>query len=457
MKRLMISVSGIRGVVGAGLTPEVITAYAAAFGSYCDGGKIIIGRDSRTTGEIVRHAALAGLLSVGCDVVDLGIVPTPTIQLTVERTDAAGGIAFTASHNPAEWNALKFFSSEGLFLDEVQSSELKAIKDDWQVNYVPWNKVGRVTEYPGAVDDHINEILRNPLFNLSAIRKRNFRVAVDAVCGAGSNLIPQFLAELGCEVVKLNCEISGCFPRNPEPLAEHLEDLSGVVKEKNCDLGLALDPDADRLSIVDENGHPIGEENTLVIASRLVLSHQPGPLVTNVSTTRALDDVALQAGVPIFRSKVGEIHVVKKMKEVKAVIGGEGNGGVIFPGIHLARDSAVGTAMLLQTLIKADKPLSAVMESFPHYVMTKRRVSLGDVHPDDVLARLAAHFSDYEQDRTDGLKVFKPEGWFQMRPSNTEPIMRIYAEGRDQTGAEALAQEGTDALEQLMPKAETSK
>lgn len=450
----MISISGIRGIVGSGLTPEVITAYAAAFGSYCQGGKIVVGRDTRTTGEIVRHAALAGLLSVGCDVIDLGIVPTPTIQLAVEKSGAAGGIAFTASHNPAEWNALKFFSAEGLFLDEAQSSQLKAIRDDWQVNYVSWDQVGQVTEYPGAVDDHINAVLKNPLFDLPAIRKKNFRVAVDAVCGAGSRLIPQLLAELGCEVVKLNCEITGCFPRNPEPLSEYLGDLCRLVREKRCDLGLALDPDADRLSIVDETGTPVGEENTLVIAARLVLAHQPGPLVTNVSTTRALDDVALQTGVPIHRSRVGEIHVVKKMKEVGAVLGGEGNGGVIFPGVHLARDSAVGTMMVLQTLIRAKTTLSAVMKTFPHYVMSKRKVAVLDVHPDDVLAQLTAYFSDFEQDRTDGLKVFKPEGWFQVRPSNTEPVMRIYAEGRDSASADALAEEAVDAFERIVPRSE---
>lgn len=454
MKRLMISISGIRGVVGEGLTPEVITAYAAAFGTFCRSGKVIVGRDSRTSGEMVRHAALAGLLSVGCDVQDLGIVPTPTVQLAVEKSDAAGGIAFTASHNPAEWNALKFFSSDGLFLDEAKSSELRAIRDDWQVDYLPWDKIGHVKEYPGAIDDHITAVLNNPLFDLPAIRKRNFRVAVDAVCGAGSNLIPQFLEELGCQVVKLNCQINGCFPRNPEPLSEYIGELSRLVSQETCDLGLALDPDADRLSIVDEKGRPIGEEYTLVLAARLVLSHQPGSLVTNVSTTRALDDVALQAGVPIHRTKVGEIHVVKKMQDVNAVIGGEGNGGVIFPGIHLARDSAVGTAMILQTLIEEQKTLSDIMRTLPHYVITKRKIPITDIHPDEILAQLSAHFSDNEQDRTDGLKVLTPEGWFQMRPSNTEPILRVYAEGKDLATAEALAQQAVDVLEQMIPKTE---
>ena len=457
MKRLMISISGIRGVVGEGLTPEVITAYAAAFGTFCKGGKVIVGRDSRTSGEMVRHAALAGLLAVGCDVVDLGIVPTPTIQLAVEKSDAAGGIAFTASHNPAEWNALKFFSADGLFLDEAQSSELRSIRDDWQVDYLPWDKIGHVEDYPGAIDDHIAAVLSNPLFDLPAIRKRNFRVAVDAVCGAGSNLIPQFLAELGCQVVKLNCQISGCFPRDPEPLSQYLGELCRLVKQESCDLGLALDPDADRLSVIDETGHPIGEEYTLVIAARLVLSHQPGPIVTNVSTTRALDEIASKAGVPIHRTKVGEIYVVKKMQEVKAVIGGEGNGGVIFPGVHLARDAAVGSAMMLQTLIEARTPLSQVINKLPRYVIAKRKAPIGDIHPDEILAQLSARFKDSRQDCTDGLKVFRPEGWFQMRPSNTEPILRIYAEGKDLQTAETLAQQAVDALEQIIPQAEGEK
>jgi phosphomannomutase len=451
----MISVSGIRGIVGEGLTPEVITAYAAAFGTFCEGGKVIVGRDNRTTGEMVRHAALAGLLAVGCDVVDLGVVPTPTIQIAVEKAKATGGISFTASHNPDEWNALKFFSSDGLFLDEVQARELQALKDDWQVNYVPFDKIGHVSYYEGAADDHITAVLGSSLFDLQAIRKRNFRVAVDAVCGAGCNLIPQLLAELGCEVAKLNCEIKGRFPRNPEPLPEHLDDLCRLVKEKSCDLGFALDPDADRLAIIDENGNPISEENTLVIAAKLVLKHQPGPLVTNISTTRALDDIALEAEVPIHRTKVGEIHVVRKMQDVKAAIGGEGNGGVIFPGIHLGRDSAVGAAMTLQSLIEARAPLSVFLKSMPRYVMVKRKVHIEDLHPDELLAQLSAHFGDDQQDRCDGLKIVRDTGWIHMRASNTEPVIRIYAEGEDQSGAEDLAQEGAGALQQLIPKAES--
>ncbi|TKJ40082.1 phosphoglucosamine mutase [candidate division LCP-89 bacterium B3_LCP] len=449
----MISVSGIRGIVGEGLTPEVTTAYAAAFGSYCGGGKVIVGRDTRTTGEMVRHAALAGLLAVGCDVVDLGIVPTPTIELAVAKSDASGGIAFTASHNSDEWNALKFFSADGIFLDEVQARELNAIKDDWKVDYVPWSKIGHVSLYQGAVDDHISAVLQDTMFDLPVIRKRNFRVAVDAVCGAGCYLLPQFLAELGCEVVKVNCEIKGRFPRNPEPLPEYLGDLCNKVKEESCDLGLALDPDADRLAIIDDKGEPIGEENTLVIAARLVLKHKPGPLVTNVSSTRALDDIAKDAGVPIHRTKVGEIHVVKKMQDVKAAIGGEGNGGVIYPGVHLGRDSAVGTAMVLQALIEADCSLSEFMKSMPDYTMAKTKISIEDYHRDELLAALHSHFKNDEQDRTDGLKIIRQNGWFQMRPSNTEPVIRIYAEGEDQHSADAFIREGTEALEKLFPQA----
>lgn len=457
MKRLMISISGIRGVVGEGLTPEVITSYAAAFGTFCEGGKVVVGRDTRTTGEMVRHAALAGLLAVGCDVVDLGIVPTPTVQIAVEKSPAAGGIAFTASHNTDEWNALKFFASTGLFLDETQARELKAIRDDWQVDYVPWAQIGHVSEYPNAIDDHIAAVLQDTMFDLPAIRKRSFRVAVDSGGGAGCKLIPQLLAELGCEVVKLNCEITGRFPRNPEPLPEFLSDLCKVVKKESCDIGLALDPDADRLAIVDEKGNTIGEENTLVIAAKLVLKHKPGTLVTNISTTRALDDIAREANVQIHRTKVGEIHVVKKMQEVGAVIGGEGNGGVIYPKVHLGRDSAVGTAMVLQTMIESKKPLSSIVQTLPHYVMAKQKVSIEDHHPDELLAQLCAIFKDQKQDKTDGLKIMKPEGWFQLRASNTEPVIRIYTEGKDPYGAEALAQEALQAIRKIIPKAEPVK
>ncbi|MCX6640852.1 MAG: phosphoglucosamine mutase [bacterium] len=452
MSQLMVSVSGMRGVVGEGLTPELVTAYAAAFGTYCHGGKIIVGRDSRTTGEMVRHAALAGLLAVGCDVMDLNIVPTPTIQLAVRNHGASGGIAFTASHNPAEWNALKFFSAEGLFLDEAQGAELLAIKDNWAVQYVRFDRIGHVTKAQQAIEEHISAVLNYPLFDIPAIRKRCFRVAVDAVGGAGSLLIPQLLAELGCEVVKLNCEVTGFFPHNPEPLPENLTDLCKLVKQERCDLGVAVDPDADRLALIDETGHPIGEENTLVLAASLVLRHQPGPVATNVSTTRALDDITGRAGVPLYRSKVGEIHVVKKMQEVKAVIGGEGNGGVIFPAINYARDSAVGTTMTLQSLVEAGTSLSNLMKVFPSYVISKRKVPRGDLQPDQLISALSEHFRVDQQDRTDGLKVIRPEGWFQMRPSNTEPILRIYAEGKDSAGAEALAQEAASALEAIVTK-----
>lgn len=449
----MISVSGIRGVVGEGLTPEVVTAYAAAFGTFCKSGEVILGRDTRTSGAMFHHAALAGLLAVGCDVLDVGIAPTPTLQLAVQRSDAVGGIAITASHNPAEWNALKFFSSDGLFLDEAQSTELRAIRDDWKVDYLPWNKIGKVSEFPGAVEDHITAVLNNPLFNLPAIRKRSFKVAVDTVCGAGGVLIPQLLAELGCQVVKLNSELNGCFPHNPEPLNENIGDLCRKVKEVACDLGFAVDPDGDRLAIVDETGNPIGEENTLVLAARLVLSHKSGPIATNVSTTRALDDIAAQMNVPIYRTRVGEIHVVKKMQEVGAVIGGEGNGGVIYPDLHLARDAAAGVAMTLQTLVESKMSLSAVMKTLPHYVMTKRKMTIAEVHPDEILAELSARFSKLKQDRTDGLKVINPAtaGWFQVRASNTEPILRIYAEGSDRKHADALADEAIAALGKILP------
>lgn len=446
----MISVSGVRGIIGEGLTPELVTGYAAAFGIYCRGGKVIIGRDTRTSGELLRHATLAGLLAVGCEVRDTGIAPTPTIQLAVEKSDAAGGIAITASHNPAQWNALKFFGSEGLFLDEAQVAEVFAIRDRWQENCVAWNRVGRVTAYPTAIEEHISAVLNCPLFDLPAIRKRNFKAALDTICGAGGKLLPQLLAELGCQVVKLNGELNGCFPHNPEPLPENIQELGRAVREHNCDLGFAVDPDADRLAIVDEKGLPIGEENTLVLTARLVLSKQRGPVVANVSTTRALDDIARLAEVPIYRTKVGEIHVVKKMQEVRAAIGGEGNGGVIYPGIHLARDSAVGIAMALQSLVEAKGSLSILMKKLPRYEIAKRKMPIGDLDARGVLARLAEHFSQDDQDRTDGLKINRPEGWFQVRPSNTEPILRIYAEGANRRQAEALADLAVKAVEQML-------
>jgi len=449
----MVSVSGLRGVVGEGLTPEVITFYAAAFGQWCRGGRVILGRDTRTSGELVRHATLAGLLAVGCEVEDVGVVPTPTIQWAVEHSGAAGGLAITASHNPAPWNALKFFGSDGLFLDERQGAELQAILADGPPAWVPWDRLGRVSDRPGAADDHLQAVLKHPLFDLPAIRKGNFRVALDTVCGAGVFLIPQLLVELGCTVVKIHSEPTGLFPHNPEPLPENLGDLCRLVRDERCDAGFAVDPDADRLAIVDDTGTPLGEEYTLVLAARLVLAHQKGPVVANVSTTRALDDVARQAGAPVHRSKVGEIHVVRKMQETGAVIGGEGNGGVIFPGVHLARDSAVGIAMTLQSLAEAKAPLSHLRRTLPHYVITKRKLPLGDLDPATALEKLAQRFTRDEQDHTDGLKINRAMGWFQVRPSNTEPILRLYAEGIDLHHAEMLAGQAEEALKEIIAEA----
>jgi phosphomannomutase len=445
----MISISGVRGVVGDGLTPDMVTGFAAAFGEYCGRGKIIVGRDTRTTGEMLRHATLAGLLSVGCDVQDCGIVPTPTIQLAVEKSDAVGGIAITASHNPAPWNALKFFSRDGLFLDERQAAEVFSLRERWQEACVAWDHMGHVSEYPAAIEEHISAVLGCPLFDLPAIRKRNFKVAVDTVCGAGGKAIPQLLAELGCEVVKINSELSGLFPHNPEPLPENIQDLCRLVRDNGCDVGFAVDPDADRLAIVDEAGHPLGEENTLVLATRLVLSKQRGPVVANVSTTQALDDIAQQFDAPIHRTKVGEIHVVRKMQEVKAVIGGEGNGGVIFPGVHLARDAAVGVAMALQSLVESGGSLSGLMGQLPHYEIAKRKIPIGNLNAQDVLAQLSRRFSKEELDHTDGLKVLRSKEWFQVRASNTEPILRVYAEAPTMPQAEKLAQDAVQEIEKM--------
>jgi len=447
--KLMVSISGVRGIVGDGLTPDLVTAYAAAFGIYCRRGKIVMGRDTRTSGEMLRHATLAGLLSVGCEVLDCRIAPTPTIQLAVEKSGAGGGIAITASHNPAPWNALKFFSGAGLFLDEKQAAEVFRLKETWHEGCATWDKMGSVAPYENAIEEHISAVLACPLFDLAAIRKRSFKVGLDTVCGAGGMLLPQLLAELGCQVVKINSELTGLFPHNPEPLPENIGALGTVVRENRCEIGFAVDPDADRLAIVDETGAPVGEENTLVLAARLVLSKQIGPVVANISTTRALDDVARQAGAPMHRTKVGEIHVVRKMQEVKAVIGGEGNGGVIFPAIHLARDSAVGIAMALQSLVESGGTLSGLMKTLPHYEIAKRKLPIGNLNAQEVLAHLSQQFKSNEQDHTDGLKVLRADGWFHVRPSNTEPILRIYAEAPTMKQAESLADTAAKAIDKM--------
>ena len=441
MDKLMVSVSGVRGVIGEGLTPDIITRFAAAFGTFTGGGKIVVGRDTRVTGEMVMAGVLAGLESVGCDVIDVGICPTPTIQLAVGNQRAAGGIAITASHNPIQWNALKLISSQGIFLDEEQGREVLNIVEKRRFNFVPWDKVGHRELYEGAIGDHIEAIMNLNYIDVDALRERGFKVVIDCVNGAGGTLIPELLERLGCRIIELNCKPDGLFPRNPEPLPENLGELCSLVKKEKADVGFAVDPDADRLAIVSDKGIPLGEEYTLALAVKFILEKKPGIVVVNASTTRAIDDIAGKYGIEVVRTKVGEIHVAKKMKEVGAVIGGEGNGGVILPDLHLGRDAPVGIALTLQHLLEFGGSLTDLYHSLPQYFMVKRKVQLGGIDLGEVMGRIEDRYRHQNPDLTDGVKLLWEEGWVHLRKSNTEPVIRVIAEARTKEKAERTCEE----------------
>jgi phosphomannomutase len=442
---LMVSVSGVRGRVGEGLTPEVIAHFAAAFGAYAlrrgPGKTVVIGRDSRVSGAMFIRAATAGLQSVGCDVVDVGIVPTPTVQLAVEDLKAAGGLAVTASHNPIEWNALKFIGPSGMFLDAEEGKEMRAFTDG-EIPRAAWRDLGQWREDAGAVGRHLERILAIPMVDVELIRSKRFHVALDCVRGAGGNLFPQLLEALGCTVEAINLETDGLFPREPEPVAENLKELEALVQKTGAVVGLATDPDVDRLSLINERGEAIGEDYTLALASTLVLRHRPGAVVTNLSTSRLMDDVAERAGVTLHRAAVGEINVARRMQAESASIGGEGNGGVILPDVHLTRDAPVAAALILQLLAETGQPLSALAGELGRYEIVKEKLPRPGQPLDAVYDALAARFPEADADRQDGLRLSWAErkSWAHLRPSGTEPIVRIICEAPTREEAVGLVE-----------------
>ncbi|HEY0729494.1 MAG TPA: phosphoglucosamine mutase [Pyrinomonadaceae bacterium] len=433
---LKISISGVRGVIGQSLTPTLLTRFAQAFGTHTGSGTIVVGRDPRTSGEMVNHAVIAGILSSGGRVVDIGVCPVPTVQLQVRRRKANGGIAITASHNPAEWNALKFIGSNGLFLDAGQARELLDIYHQGEYTKVGSEEIRTVEEVEGATEAHIKAIL-DALGPLPSQGKR-LRVVLDSCNGAGSIVGPKLLEALGAEVIPINVTPDGSFPRPAEPLPENLGDLCDAVKKHGADVGFAQDMDADRLAIVNEHGIPIGEDYTLVLAALYVLGREPGPVVANLSTTSALDDVAKKFNCPLFLTKIGEVNVTDKMQQQHAVIGGEGNGGVIYPRINFARDSLVGMALVLHLLAESGKTVSQLMDQFPRYTVVKEKMVCPSEKIPAVLRMLRQEYGEFPLDTRDGVKVTLPEGWFLVRGSNTEPIIRIVAESRSDSQAREI-------------------
>lgn len=433
---LKISISGVRGVIGESLTPILLTRFAQAFGTYIGARTIVIGRDPRTSGEMVKQAVVAGLLSTGCRILDVGMCPVPTIQLLVRHHRAHGGIAITASHNPAEWNALKFIGEGGFFLNTGQARELLDIYHQGEYKRVGGTELRDVAEVSGATDLHIQTIMDalGPL----PTRKRKLRVVLDACNGAGSIAGPKLLEALGAEVFTINVTPDGSFPRPAEPLAENLGDLCAAVRARQADVGFAQDMDADRLAIVSEAGVAIGEEYTLLLATVNVLGKNPGPVVANLSTTSALQEIVSRFGCPLSLSKIGEVNVTEEMQKQHAVIGGEGNGGVIYPRLNFARDSLVGMALIMQMLGETGQTITELAESLPRFAMIKEKLVCPSDKISAVLRVLRQEYAAYPMDLRDGVKISLPNGWFLVRGSNTEPIIRVIAEAEREAEARAI-------------------
>ena len=450
---LMVSVSGVRGRVGEALTPEIIAQFAAGFGAWAlarAGGKaqIVVGRDSRVSGPMFQPVVHAALQSVGCDVLDIGMVPTPTVQLAVEHHHAAGGLAITASHNPIEWNALKFIGPSGLFLDGAEAADMRKVVDG-KIPRATWDKLGTVSKDQEAARDHIERILALPFLDVEGIRKRGFKVGLDCVRGAGGVFMPVLLELLGCKLATINMEPDGRFPRPPEPVAENLGELEKLVEDSHCDIGMAVDPDVDRLALVSEEGVAIGEDYTLALAAKVVLRHRKGVVVTNLSTSRIIDDIAREAGSRVIRAPVGEVNVATRMRSEGAPIGGEGNGGVILSELHLGRDAPVGAALMLQLLLEEGKSLSKIVASYPRYVIVKDKLVRPAAPLDTVYEALKRAFPDAGVDTQDGLRLTWPDRWVHIRPSGTEPIVRVIAEAPSAEEAEKLVRDCRQPVEAL--------
>jgi phosphomannomutase len=448
---LIKSISGIRGTIGGnpdeGLNPINIALYTAAYAQWVKDRnisnkcKVVVGRDARISGEMVSNLVIGTLTGAGVDVVNLDLATTPTVEMAVIEEQAQGGIIITASHNPRQWNALKLLNELGEFLTDVDGKRVLEIADSSSFTFPEVDDLGYVVDEYSFVDKHIEKILELDLVDRGSIAKANFTVAIDCVNSVGGIAIPRLLKALGVEnVVELYCDPTGEFPHNPEPLPEHLTEISKTVVSSKAHVGFVVDPDVDRLAIINEDGTMFGEEYTLVAVADYVLSHTPGNTVSNLSSTAALRDVTIKHGAEYFASAVGEVNVVAKMKECNAVIGGEGNGGIIYPALHSGRDALVGIALFLSYMAKSKVKCSELKKRYPEYFISKNKIELSKgVNPDDVLERMKIHFAGQKINTIDGLKIdFKGE-WIHLRKSNTEPIIRIYAESRTVESANKLA------------------
>ncbi len=437
---LIISVSGVRGIVGEGLTSELVGRFAAAMGSLVlqsGATHVVLARDSRTSGPMFAEVVVVGLGSVGCGVIDCGMIPTPTAQLAVEHHRAGGGIVITASHNPIEWNALKFIGADGIFLDRETGARLQALAEGDHGPAKSGGDVHSPVEDPDAIARHVEGVLGLSVVDVDRIRDRSFTVALDCAHGVGGTIMPRLLERLGCRVVGMELEPSGLFTRPPEPIPGNLGGLSELVRESGADAGMAIDPDSDRLALVDETGRPIGEDYTLAFGMRTVLSQAPGPVVVNLSTSLIVDDVAREFGADVMRVPVGEANVARAMLTSGAIIGGEGNGGVMLPALHVGRDAPVAAALALHLLTVTGHTVSKVVNGAPCYTIVKAKAPRGG----DLLATYATledRFGDATVDRQDGLRLTWNDSWLHVRPSGTEPIVRLIAEAPSAAQAEEL-------------------
>ncbi len=441
MSKLMVSVAGIRGIVGDSLTPDVIVRYISSLSRLLDKGKIVVGRDSRCSGKAISDLVCSVLNLCGRDVADIGIATTPTVAMAIKLYDAAGGVAITASHNPAEWNALKFMNGGTLFLNESEGEELHYILTENRFIYEPFDRTGSTAqEYEDPKNYHIQKILDIPYIDKSEIRRKNFKVALDCVNGAGGIIFPALLQDLGCSVTRINCEPTGIFSHGAEPLPENLGEICETVRKGNFDIGMAVDPDSDRLALISESGVPLGEEYTLAMVTDLILSKRKSDIAVNVSTSRATEDVAKKYGAKTYRTKVGEINVSTLMLEKGLIIGGEGNGGVILPEVHPGRDALVGAALILQYLAEKNMFVSDIFAELPQYSIVKDKVSVAGIDFVEKSKKITDDVPPERIDFTDGIKISGEDFWVQLRKSNTEPIVRIFAEANKKEKARELVE-----------------
>ena len=458
---LIKSISGIRGTIGGkvqeNLTPIDAVTFAAAYGTWLkqhqnkEKIKVVIGRDARISGEMIQNLVQYTLIGLGIDVVNIGLSTTPTVEIAVPMEQADGGIILTASHNPKEWNALKLLNNKGEFIDAEDGASVLKIAQENDFNFASVDNLGEIFINDAYMDIHIDEVTQLPLVNTEAIKNRKFRVVVDGVNSTGGIIIPNLLKELGVEVIKLYCEPNGNFPHNPEPLKEHLSDICKKVVEEKADFGIVIDPDVDRLAFICENGEMFGEEYTLVACADYILQKNKGNVVSNLSSSLALRDIAEKHNVGYYAAAVGEVNVVTEMKRTNAVIGGEGNGGIIYPELHYGRDALVGIVLFLSLLAEKNCTVKQLRDSYPAYFMSKNKIQLTEaINPEEILKKMEKKYTNEQISTIDGLKIDFADCWVHLRKSNTEPIIRIYTEAKSQNEADNLALRFINEIKELI-------